>query len=141
MSTTPIAEVAVWVETAIFLLASAATGIYVAVCMLIAIKRAGTLPRRLGLLAALAVFLFGWAILGFVGFGVTLMAATLDVQAAPSNPKHWRQLTVMGCSAFAVIGLGVPIVWAIRHLVVSGQKRSGPGDPVPDIYKTESKPK
>lgn len=133
MSMTPMAEVAVWVETAIFLLASAATGIYVAVSILIAIKRAEAVPRRLGLLAALAVFLIGWAFLGFVGFVVTLMAATLDVQAAPSNPEHWRQLTVMGCSAFVMIGLGVIIAWATRRLVASGQKRSGPGDPMPNI--------
>lgn len=132
MSTPPILEVVVWVEAAIFLLASAATVIYIAVCFLIAVKRAGTLPRRLRLLAKLAKFLFVWAIIVLVGFGVALMAATLDVQAAPSNPEHWRQITVMGSSALVIVGLSVVVMRATRRVVESGLKRSGPGEHVPE---------
>jgi hypothetical protein len=132
MSLPPIVDVVGWIEATIFILASAGTVIYVAVCILIAVKRAGTVSRRLGLLAALVGFLCGWAFLVFVGFVVTIMAVVSDVQAAPSNPEHWRQLTVMGCSALVMLGLGVIVVWATRRVVVSGQKRSRPGDQVPD---------
>ena len=131
MSIPPILEVVILVEAAIFLLASAATAIYVVVCFLIAVKRAESLPQRLRLLAKLAVFLFLWAILFLVGCLVTLMAATFDVQVAPSNPEHWRQLTVMGCSALVMVGLGVIAMWATRRVVASGQKRPGLGDPLP----------
>jgi hypothetical protein len=133
MSLSSILDVVGWVEVATFILASAASVIYVAVYILIAVKRAGALPRRLSLLTALGVFLFGWAILVFIGLVVTLMAVTLDVQAAPGNPEHWRQLTVMGCSALVMVGFGISVVWATRRVVVSGQQRSVPGEPVPDL--------
>lgn len=125
MSIPPIVDVVGWVEAVIFILASAATVIYVAVYILIAVKRAGTFPHRLGLLAALVGFLFGWAFLIFIGFVVAIMAVVSDVPASPSSPEHWRQLTVMGCAALVMAGLGVIAVWATRRLVVSGQKQSG----------------
>ena len=133
MSIPSIVDVLGWVEAAIFTLAAAATVIYVVVYILIAVKRAGALSRRLSLLAALAVFLFGWSILVFIGLVVTLMAVTSDVQAAPSKPEHWRQLTVMGCSALVMVGFGVSVVWATRRVVASGQQQSVPGDHVADL--------
>jgi len=105
-----------WVEAAVFALAALATAIYVIAKLVASAFRCVSASRTLALVAVAIIFLLFWGGLVFAGVVVTIMAVVSDVQAAPAGNEHWRYLTVLGCAALVMVGLGLVAAWFSRRV-------------------------
>ena len=105
-----------WVEAAVFALAALATAVYVIVKVVASAIRCGSASRTLALVAVAVIFLLFWGGLVFAGVVATIMAVVSDVQAAPAGNEHWRHLSVLGCAAVVMVGLGCVAAWLARRV-------------------------
>lgn len=105
-----------WAEAAVFALAALATAIYVIVKVVASAIRCGSASRVLALVAAAVIFLLLWGGLAFAGVVATIMAVVSDVQASPAGNEHWRQLSVLGCAAAVMVGVGLVAAWLARRV-------------------------
>jgi len=105
-----------WVEAAVFALAALATAIYVIAKLVASAIRCGSASRALVLIAVTIIFLMFWGGLTFAGVVATIMAVVSDVQAAPAGNEHWRHLSVLGCAAVVMAGLGWLVAWLARRV-------------------------
>lgn len=105
-----------WVEFAVFASAVLATAVYVVAKLVASAIRCGSASRTLALIAAAVIFLLFWGGLAFAGIVGTIMAVVSDVQASPADNEHWRHLSVLGCAAVVMVGLGLAAAWLARRV-------------------------
>jgi hypothetical protein len=105
-----------WAEAAVFVLAALATAIYVIAKVITSAIRCGSTSNALALIAAAVIFLLFWGGLTFAGVVATIMAVVSDVQAAPAGHEQWRYLSVLGCAAAVMAGVGWVATWLARRV-------------------------